>query len=369
MIFWLVIILLLLCMIYTTRIFCFFSGLFKPRNGSNQTLYPISIIIPAKNEAENIGKCLDSILTQNYPAKKVEVIVIDDHSVDGTNSIVQKFAAIDSRIKLIHLTNNASRLSSKKRAIECGIQNSTHDIIFTTDADCIAPTGWLRGMMAYFEPRIGMVAGAVLFEENSSLFSRLQSLEFLGLISAGAASIAMERPIIANGANLAYRKSAFLQVNGYEGHRHLISGDDDLLMQKIARETNWKVTFAFNPSTFIVTSPAKNLTTFLNQRSRWASKGVHYQDHSLVIFLISTYFFYLMLLLTLPLSFFGYHLFWVPIICFFMKLLVDFMLVLKGCKLFGKIHLLKYFPLAEILQLPYIVYVGFAGFLGKFKWK
>jgi len=140
-------------------------------------------------------------------------------------------------------------------------------------------------------------------------------------------------------------------------------------MQQVAKETTWKVAFATDPTTFITTSPAKNMFAFLNQRSRWASKGIHYPDISLIIFLLSTYLFYGMLLIMLPVSFLGSHPLTIPVSCFCMKLLLDFLVIIKGCKLFRKMHLLKYFPLAEILQIPYIVYVGLAGFWGKFKWK
>lgn len=366
---WLSISLMLLCLIYSVKIFTFYLGLFKLRKGTNQKLFSVSIILAAKNEADNIGRCLDSLLALDYPAHKMEIIVVDDHSADATARLVQQYAKFDSRVKLIRLIGETTVISSKKQALECGIENSSHDIIFTTDADCFAPPGWLRAMITYFEPQTGMVAGPVLYEETKSVFSRIQSLEFIGLITAGAGSIGLGRPIIANGANLAYRKAAFQQVNGFEGQRQLASGDDDLLMQKIARETNWNIAFAADRNTFIKTAPVDNLFDFLNQRSRWASKGAYYPTISLVLFLIATYFFYVLLLVMLPLTIFanqeaGYY-----IVSIIMKFLVDFLVVSKGCEIFHKKYLLKYFLVAEILQVPYIVYAGLTGFMGKFKWK
>ncbi|MBN1350812.1 glycosyltransferase [candidate division KSB1 bacterium] len=366
---WLMILLSITCLIYTAWIVSLFLGLTRLKTGRDQNLHQVSVIIPAKNEAGNIGACLNSIVSQDYPTAKMEIIVVDDHSDDGTAGIVEKIAERDPRIRLMRSGDIPTEQASKKHALEAGIRNCRGDLIFTTDADCIASKGWLKAMVAHFEPHIGVVSGPVLFEERPSILSKFQALEFIGLIAAGAGSIGMGRPIIANGANLAYRKAAFQEVNGFEGQRHLVSGDDDLLLQKIAQQTTWRVAFAIDYEAAITTQPAKNPGSFLNQRARWASKGVHYSDVSLVFLLSATYIFYVLLLFGLPVTLFIGKNFTIPLLCLFVKFMVDFMVVQKGCALFRKTRLLVWFPIAEVLQLPYIVYAGITGFFGFFKWK
>lgn len=357
--------------IYLSQIIRFYIGLFRLNRCTNHHLFSTSIIIPARNEADQIDKCLASLIVQNYPKEKIEIIVVNDNSTDATESIVRKFSTNHDHIKLIALAESHPILSPKKHAITSGIQSSQNELIFTTDADCFAHPDWLRTMVSCFESDVGMVTGLVILNktDEQTLFHKVQSLEFLSLVLAGAGSIGFDVPIIANGANLAYRRSVFDEVNGFSGIETLRSGDDDLLIQKIARLTSWKIKCATELSSIISTKPVPSLKAFINQRIRWASKGIHYHNPLFVLYLISVYFFYLLLFCAVPFSILNWQKFPLPAIVLSIKMLFDFIFLIKSTTMVHRRDLLKYFPLAELFQIPYILVVGFLGLWGKYRWK
>ncbi len=363
--------LIFLTFIYVYKIIFFYRGLFRIHSGKNKQQYRVTVLIPARNEAKNITACLDALVRQNYPKNKLQIIVIDDDSTDNTADQARSFFEKYPFIQLISLDPCPPGVSPKKRALQAGIEQADGKIILTTDADCQAPPKWIKKMISYFEEDVGMVAGYVGFEKNreGSLFSKIQALEFLGITSAGLGSINMGDPIIANGANLGFRRTTFFEAGGYEGNNHISSGDDDLLMQNIDKKTAWKIRAAFDPDTFIQTEPIDNIGDFINQRIRWASKGIIYKKLSLVLFLLSVYCFYLLLFVSLPFAVSFFKHFPYPLFALAIKMAADYVLIFKATKMLNRTDLRKYFLLTEILQIPYIIYVGFAGIMGAFSWK
>jgi cellulose synthase/poly-beta-1,6-N-acetylglucosamine synthase-like glycosyltransferase len=360
-----------LTLIYVYKIFSFYKGLFQLTSGENQRQFYVTVLIPARNEEYNILKCLQSLIAQEYPRDRLEIIVIDDDSADRTGEIVQAFGAQYPSIRLISLHHCPPGVSPKKRALQVGVDAAAGEIIFTTDADCWASPHWIAQMMTYFEDDVGMVVGYVGFSKDSekNIFQKIQSLEFIGLTMAGIGSVGAGDPIIANGANLAFRRITFDEVGGYREDDHVISGDDDLLLQKIDQTTSWKIKASVSPGTFVYTRPVANFNSFLMQRIRWASKGLVYKKPALVLFLVATYLLYLLFFISIPLALVFPLLFPYLIIALAMKMAVDFLLIYKGTVLVDRKDLRNYFLLAEILQIPYILYAGLAGILKRFEWK
>ncbi len=371
MIHFIVFLFIFLTLIYLFKIFSFLLGSFKLKPGQNHDVYSVTILVPARNEANNIAACLDSLIIQDYPRNKFEIVVIDDNSSDTTVEIVQTYRVRFPFVHLISLGACPSGISPKKRALEAGVKSATGEIIFTTDADCIASPNWIKGMMRHYEHDVGMVTGLVAFlpQSEKTVFQKIQSLEFIGLVTAGIGSIGINDPIIANGANLSFRKSAFEEVHGYRGNAHIISGDDDLLLQKIDRTTNWRITAATLPETIVYTNPVSDFKSFIDQRIRWASKSFIYKKASLVAFLVAVYLFYLLLFVSFPFAIRFFAIFPVPAIALFAKFFVDFLLILKGTAIVNRKDLRKYFLIADIVQIPYILYVGFASIVKTFEWK
>ncbi|MFZ5517765.1 MAG: glycosyltransferase [Candidatus Zhuqueibacterota bacterium] len=360
-----------LTFLYVWKISYFLWGLFRLRAGRNKKMYHVTVIVPARNEEENISRCLRALTRQKYPSDKLEIVVVDDFSTDRTADLVRTYTQRYDYISLINPGRLAPGMSPKKRALQTGIESSSGEIIITTDADCWASPQWIRRIVSQFEEQVGVVTGLVLFDagDEKTIFHKIQAIEFLGLTMAGIGSIGAGDPIIANGANFAFRRRAFQQVNGYEDETHIISGDDDLLLQKIVRQTDWKVKSVIASDSFVYTRPLSTIVSFLNQRIRWASKGLVYKKFSLVFFLASVYLFYLLLFISIPLTLPYVSNYPYPVAAFTMKLIIDFLLILKGTAVAGRRDLLKYFLIAEIFQIPYIIYVGFTGILGQFNWK
>jgi len=360
-----------LFILYAFQVIKFYIGLNRLAPGLNNHCYSVSIIVPARNESTNISRCLDSLIQQNYPAEKMEIIVVNDRSDDNTELVVEQYCSKHPFIKLLNIEKDQISSAPKKFAIEKGIESSIHEIIITTDADSMASQNWVNAIISHFQHNVGVVAGPVMFHKNdeTNFYSRIQSLEFLSLIIAGMGSIGMNEPIIANGANLAYRKTVFNQVDGFSGIDDLKTGDDDLFIQKVNESTSHKIVYATTSDSVIYTKPARSCYEFIKQRTRWASKGSRYESNSLKLYLIAVYFLYLYMLLVIPFILLGLIKATFPLIIFFMKLILDAILMKKGLNLLNRSDLLKYIFPTELFQLIYVVLVGFLGFFDLYQWK
>jgi len=347
------------------------------RGLNNLTLTPnenlpyefISIIIPFRNEKENILASLKSIESQFYPAEKFEVIYVDDFSEDNSLELLKNNIK-KNNIRVLSVPNDFSTNAHKKRAVRYGIENAKGNIIVTTDADCVHDDEWLKSLLQYFDSVTGFVSGPVEFETDNGLFSEFQKLEFAGLVLCGAGLIGSGHPTICNAANIAYRKKVFDEVGGFKDQMNLSSGDDELLMQKIAKDSDFKVKFCIDKKAIVKTSANKTLGEFYQQRKRWASKGLFYSDKTLVLKLILIYLFYIGLVLQIFLGLFYYPHFLVSFIfTIILKVIYEFRILVKGKTiLFTNLHL-KHFLAAEILQIPYVIITGLVGAFGNYLWK
>jgi len=334
--------------------------------------YPFfSVLIPFRNEKEVILNSLKNVENLNYPENRYEVIYINDFSDDGSD-VLLKQNITKSNIKVIDSPSEMKNLSFKKRAITHGIDFSKGEIIITTDADCEFEKNWLLSYARIFNnEKIGFVTGVVRFKYFNDIFSKLQALEFASLVFTGGALINNNEPIMCNAANLAYRKQLFYDVGGYQGNDNISSGDDVYLMQKIAYDKKIPIIFYYDKENVVTTNPTKNIKEFYNQRKRWASKNVYYPKKSIVFKLFMIFLFYFNLLLTGICGIFSLNYFLYFIILFLLKILGEFFVVRKGLnRYFPKdISLMKYFLIAEILHIPYIVFSAVGGVLGKYNWK
>jgi len=329
----------------------------------------ISIIVPFRNESLNILKSLKSLEELNYPKDKFEVIYVNDSSGDDS---LEKITGVfkSDNIKIISVPQNFSLNAHKKRAVKFGIKNSRGSIIFTTDADSILQPDWLKNMMHFFEENTGFVSGPVEFYDKKSIWGSIQKTEFAGLVLTGAGLIGNNRPVICNAANIAYRKSAYEAVSGFTGNMNLSSGDDEFLMQKIWKETSYKVKFCLNRETVVKTGSNDTIGQFYHQRKRWASKGLFYADKLLVIKLILIFLFYFSLVM-LPFlaAFISIKYFLIFALSIIIKFFFEYKILSTGSTILFSKEILKNFFLAELLQVPYIIIAGLSGIFGNFTWK
>ncbi|TKT92574.1 glycosyltransferase [Dyadobacter frigoris] len=256
---------------------------FLPSNNKKQssTSNFISIIIPVRNEQDNIENLLTDLEKQSFPYERFEVLVVDDSSTDQTAAIVQRLSLHSAcSISLISLPDIPTS-SPKKRAIETAINQAKGNLIVTTDGDCRVKSGWLQAISdCHVSSKAKLISGPVTFFRETSFTDHLQTVEFSSLIGSGASAIAAGFPSLCNGANLAYEKSAFFAVNGYDGVHHIASGDDEFLMHKISSKYPGSIKFLKNPEAIVSTKAHTEWPLFFKQRKRWASKWKHYESRT-----------------------------------------------------------------------------------------
>jgi len=368
----LVVLFMFLFLFYSFFLYTIYKGLNNLEGTINQNTFSnefISVIIPFRNEENNILKSLKSLQNQKYDNAKFEVIYVNDQSIDKSLKILRENIK-KTNIKVISVPKNSALRGHKKKAIEYGIENSRGEIIVTTDADCTHTENWLSSLLSIFDKNTGFVSGPVEFNTGNSFFEKLQKLEFAGLIITGAGLIGLGKPVICNAANLAFRKSVFYKVNGYTDNLNISSGDDEFLMQKIHKETNMQVKFCADKNAIAYTEPNKSVSQFYQQRKRWASKGLFYSDKFLVVKLIFIYLFYLGLVVQPVLGFVLSSVFFVTFgISFFTKVFLEYLIVNKGVNLLFPKDIMKVFLPAEFSHVPYILLSGISGVFGNYKWK
>lgn len=328
----------------------------------------VSVLIAARNEEVNIGRTLSDILAQDYPKDLLEIIVVDDHSTDGTAEVVQSFSA--DGVRLLKLNESKPLNSYKKKAITEAIAIATGDIIVTTDADCRMGEKWLATVIACMENnQYVLTSSPVVYSEERSFFEKLQTLEFLYLIGLGAAGIGNKQPATCNGANLAYRRDVFYELGGFNGIDQLASGDDELFLHKVAERYRHRIGFCKSPNAIVYTDAKRDLREFLSQRRRWASKSTHYKNKAIVALGVAIWIFNTLLLLAGTGVFFNFLPFGIFASAFSLKVLVEFIFLFPLCKFAQRPRLLSCLPLLSLLHIGYMVYIGLAGNIGKYQWK
>jgi cellulose synthase/poly-beta-1,6-N-acetylglucosamine synthase-like glycosyltransferase len=339
---------------------------FKPE-GPLESLQ-VSIIVAARNEELQISKTISDLLAQDYDPLLMEIIFIDDHSTDATGTIIQSFQ--DPRIKLITLNEPETINSYKKKAIQTAIAAASGKLIITTDADCSMGKNWLKTIVAYYQQGgYKMISSPVAYHEEKSLFERAQSLEFLYLIGMGASTIGNNSPSTCNGANLAYEREAFYEVGGFTGIDDLASGDDELLLHKIAARYKNKIGFLKNRDAIVYTQAKPTLDAFIQQRKRWASKSTRYKNKLIIALGVLVWLFNLSIVLNIILGLFNPAYVAVAGTQLLVKVGIELLFLIDVTRFARRSSLLLLLPLLNLMHIVYIIYIGIAGNSGKYNWK
>ena len=330
----------------------------------------VSILISSRNESAGIRATLDSVLAQDY-ASKWEVWVADDRSDDDTPNILAEYAAKNPRLHVLTIKEIPEGVSPKKHALSRLIDACDGEILCLTDADCIVKPTWVAGIVAEFEPGIELVAGHSYIPTvpgKSSVLICMQAVETLIYRVAGTAGLAMHLPLTSTGNNLAYRKSFFKSVHGFDNVIKIQSGDDDLLMQKLAADRPWAMRYCIAESTFVTTNGKETLHELWEQRKRWASKTIYYTPK--IVFVLSMVFLFLVMqCVTAVLAPFSFEILVAALVAFVVKCIGDLVLILRGLRVFRQEHLLKWCIPVEFIHAPFPVLAVLFGLFGRFKWK
>jgi cellulose synthase/poly-beta-1,6-N-acetylglucosamine synthase-like glycosyltransferase len=326
-------------------------------------LTPLSVIIPARNEGETITACLEALSRQRIPVALLDVIVVDDHSTDDTAERANTFA---DRLPLRVISLQDTQ--GKKAALHCGINAAKHELLVTTDADTVAGPDWLRTIALFYERTPARMIIAPVMYHTSGFFASLQALEIAGLALVTGASAAAGKPLLANGANLAYTRTAFHAAGGFENDPY-VSGDDVLLLQRVLERFPGEVHFLKSREATVYTAAQPTAGAFFNQRKRWASKFRAFRIPALkysafLVFLVNLLVVVFAVPACLSAVFTGPFLL---LVC--LKIPIDFLLLSLAASFFRKGNLLPVFFAALPLYSFYVVITAAGASGGQFTWK
>jgi glycosyltransferase involved in cell wall biosynthesis len=333
----------------------------------------ISVIIPLRNEEKNITHLLDDLSRQTYPAERYEIIMVDDHSTDHSKESVTKYGGQNCRILSL-----AANVSGKKEALREGIGNANGELIITTDADCRIKENWLSTMASFYQhEKPVMIMAPVLAYEflpstlqsvKPSFLSRMLGLELLSLAGSTAGAAAIGAPVMCNGANLAFSKSIYTEIEHVYLNTGIASGDDIFAMLELKKRYPGRVKFLKSPESTVYSHFPTGVFSFFQQRSRWAAKSRFYKD-PIIIFTAITVFGTNFLLLINLLSGILYHNFAPFFVLLLMKSIIDFPFLYRVSAFFGQKKLMVWFPLVQSLYFLYVCITVFVAAVLPISWK
>lgn len=371
--------------VYFLTLLWFLLGLFRsepPRTDDQPT---VSVIVAARNGDPHLSRLLARLLDQDYPAPKLEIIIVDDGLSVRSRSALDEAASKDQRLRVVNSVAGDQLLAHKKRALDAGIRHSRGDVLLFTDVDCRMGPAWVRGMASYFTADIDYVVGwsqvaAGLSGEDEQELTKpasplkvFERLDFAMLMLAARGGTMMGTPWASSGQNQAYRRSVYEQAGGFRSLARRLQGDDSLFLQVARRRAKARVTFATDSDCGVVTDPAESLEQLIYQRIRWAGDAVAMWRFNPAFFPVPVATFgvnALIIVLTLAAMAAPAALLPVLIPGILLKALVEGTLLLIGDTKVSLGDLRRHFPLWFLLQIPYVAVVGLAGFWGnRFPWR
>ncbi len=324
----------------------------------------VSILIPCRNEAENIHRLAGELKKLHY--SNIELILVDDSSEDDTFELIEEVGIIDWRIVPLR-----SPGEGKKVALEFAIDQAKGEIILCSDADCSFPENWVEGMISPFENKeTQLVAGPVMVTGNGRFLGAFQKADWASILLLTSYFFSKNKPLMCSGANLAYRKSAFLEVGGYERNRNFSSGDDEFFLKKIVKTFGAGscvyLPFAEN---LVQTKPEPSWKALINQRVRWAGKWKAHRSFSHAVSAVFSFLVQLVWLgsfglLTLgSIGFLVFGLVWTS------KILAEKRSLGKVLRSLGIQYRKTDFVLTSFIHPIYVLAVGLGAIVGNFTWK
>ncbi|MBQ0909152.1 glycosyltransferase [Flavobacterium sp. F-328] len=355
----------LILLIYTLAIMALIYGFTKiktTKHSSASATTAFTIIVPFRNEAHNLPLLLDSFTKLEYPAHLFEVLLIDDASTDG-------FELPELPFKATILPNHRTSNSPKKDAITAAMTRVSTNWVITTDADCTLPKKWLSSLDQYLQNHnVSMVAGAVTYTGNNSFLHHFQQLDLTSLQGATIGSFGLGKGFMCNGANLAYTKAIFEELNGFEGNNSIASGDDVFLLQKAIARHPEKVHYLKSSNNIVKTQAVNSWEALFYQRVRWASKTSSYQSSfgkvlAVIVFLGNLNWIFILFLAVIS-SFSLVHLL---IVCV-AKFIVDTVLIYQTNNFLTKTKM-RHLLASSLLYPFFSTFVALYSMTGKYEWK
>ena len=360
--------------IHILTIFYFFNGgvyfigilILLARNNQSALQgyeYPlVNIIVPARNEEANIKSCLDSLLVQDYPSEKIQIIAVNDGSSDNTGNLLEEYAHHSNIITSVQIQKR--KHGGKINALDEGIKLAEGEIVLTTDADVQVGKSWVTQMVNQFSEKTGMVFGMTVDKFSFTPLMLFQALDGAGIRIVSAILALFKFPITCQGANLAFRKTAYLQVRESVTQLGKTKGNREWLLQEINNKTKWKIKPIVHPHSFGTTQSPNTWIGMINQRARWASTGKDYSSYLVKIYLG---------LIFLSMINFISTIFILPAAdaahLWLLKAVIDFPVALGVITIIRQPLLIFAFPFTFFFQPIFIIITGILGTFNLYKWK
>jgi len=322
-----------------------------PPSLPNLKLPPVSVIICARNEAHHLPIHLPKILSQDYP--NYEVIVVNDRSTDQSLAILQNLAQQHSHLKIINIQTTHNQLKGKKNALDQGINNATHNYLLMTDADCYpASNQWIQQMVRNFSEEKKIILGYGPYLVKNSFLNKCIQYETFQTAINYLSFATISKPYMGVGRNLAYVKSLYKKGAGFESHKELLSGDDDLFINQFASTRN--TTIEISPQSFCYSIPPMSWRAWYRQKRRHLTTGSHYKreyQFYLALLSLSHFGFYVSLIALLVLGYSGTMI----IIVYLFKIGIQLFYARFLSKKLNLTNILPYTPLLDFLMIVYYV--------------
>lgn len=358
--------LVIAALVYTIYTLVIVRGLSSKSSRPIRTDSPeVAVVISARNEEQNLPQLLSDLISQDYQGH-YDIYIADDRSSDSTWKILDQFSRKHSNLHPVRITALSQQMTPKKNALTQCLKRTTAEIILSTDADCRVGPNWVSAAVAQMNEDVGILVGYSQVE-SKGFFEKYQALDFIGIMVANAGMMSLGYNWSGSGQNLAYRRSAFTDIGGFNPVAHKISGDDVYLVQNIPAKTNLLARFSLDPQHFVRTRPMDSLVGFINQRVRWSSnsRGLEKTDPLFFWFLVSAFLTNVGLLVHSLAGWLG-PVFWSILL---LKFIAEGLVLIAGARKFAYWPLLFVYPIWFIIQPLYISYVGVMGLFGKFNWK
>jgi cellulose synthase/poly-beta-1,6-N-acetylglucosamine synthase-like glycosyltransferase len=312
----------------------------------DEDLPTATVIVAARNEEENILRCLMSLDGIIYEYNKLEIILVDDKSTDDTDKIIDEFIAGKPKFKKIITKKEIGMLKGKTNALANALEIAKGEIILTTDADCEVNPLWVKTIASYYHGNVGAVNGYTT-QLATNGFSGMQAIDFVYLLIVASGTINLNKPISCIGNNMSYRKSAYSEAGGYENLPFSVTEDSNLLLA-IYNLKKYKLLYPLDKDALMTSVPCQDFKSLLGQKKRWATGGLQVPVPGKII-MAWAFTTNLCILLT-PLFFTAGCLY----LAFF-KLAIDYFVLYFVHKQLGITKNLRYFLNFEIYYILYVL--------------
>lgn len=323
----------------------------KPLRASTSE-HPVSVVICARDEADNLTKNLPGVLVQDYKTTH-EIVIVNDNSTDEGRYVIEEFQKSFKNINHIHLTQEAKMISGKKFPLSMGIRSAKYEILLLTDADCTpASEFWMQEMQAAYTDNVEIVLGYGAYHKRPGLLNKLirfetfhTAIQYLSYALAGI-------PYMGVGRNLSYKKEVFLRNKGFSSINQIPSGDDDLFINQVAHAGNTVI--VIDPETHTVSEPKKTWGQWMTQKYRhYTTAGYYKPKHKFLLGLYSATLFLVYPLLALCIIFSNW---WLALAVYGVRLMVQAVVYYKGMKQLNESDLFPAFIFLDIWMFFYYIF-------------